>query len=306
MAKKACENKEELVQRRTKFDSFLTKNLNLTKQINHYSQLQDLDKKFDVYICGSDQIWSPMLLSPSYYFDFVSSTCKKVSYACSFGVSSIPYKKASRIASYLKEFSHISVRESKGKEIVKNLIGIDVPVVADPTFLLNKNDWDEITSARIVNVKYMLCYFLSYSEEQWNKVIETAKEKGLDLIIISTTKETYKMPGRILTNVGPEDWISLIKYADFIATDSFYSAVFSIMYKKPFMIFKKFTDNSENSQNSRVYTLVETYGLENCLVNDIDSYKTPSYDTYDYDAVEEKVSLIRKESADWILNAIEN
>ena len=69
--RRACPNKEDLVRKNTRIDEFLVSNLNLTKKYRHFKDLRELYDKYDAYVCGSDQIWSPTYYSPSYFFDFV-------------------------------------------------------------------------------------------------------------------------------------------------------------------------------------------------------------------------------------------
>lgn len=125
------------------------------------------------------------------------------------------------------------------------------------------------------------------------------------MVVIPTTKESYGYGDQVLCDVGPEDWINLIKNAEFVATDSFHGCVFSILYHRQFCVFKRFADGSKLSQNSRVYTLLSTYGLESCLVENIEDFQPMLIESTAYDQVD--ITLLKKveESKKWILNAIE-
>lgn len=306
-SKKCCPDVQALCIKEDKFQNFLKKYFSLTRQYRKFSELKELVGEYDAYICGSDQVWSPMLLSPSYYLAFLPESTKKISYACSFGMSFVPKQKQERISEWLNQFHAISVRENTGVDIIKSLVNKKCTTTVDPTMLLSSSDWNQIVDVGpIVKEHYLLCYFLSYHAEQWQKTISIAKERSLKIVVISTTKESYGYGDRVLCDVGPEDWVNLIKNADFVATDSFHGCVFSIIFHRQFCVFKRFNDSSKLSQNSRIYTLLSTYGLENRLVENIETFQPNVIENKKYDMVD--VTLLEKvdESKKWVLNAIES
>lgn len=305
-ARKACSKPKDVESRLKKFDDFLTDEFCLSHIYRKFGDLKDIANIYDAYICGSDQIWSPMLLSPSYYFDFLPESDKKIAYACSFGMSFIPEQKKERIAKWLDRFSSISVREDAGVKIVGELTNKDAVINVDPTMLLNAEEWDKlVTLDRPVAEPYMLCYFLSYNEEQWQKAQNVALEKGLKMVVIPATKESYQKGDKVISDVGPIDWVNLIKHADMVATDSFHGCVFSIIYQRQFMVFKRFSDNNKLSQNSRVYTLLSAYGLENSLVDQLDTFQPAEISKAQYDKVLSDVLAKANASKAWLKNAIE-
>lgn len=306
-AKMICRDKSALIEKNTKFDDFLHQYFSLTKPYRRFDDLKELAGTFDVYVCGSDQIWSPMLLSPSYYFDFLPDLSKRISYACSFGMSSLPKAKRGKIKSWLEKFRAISVREETGVDIVNSLLNKECECTVDPTMLLSSSEWDKIAGRQgIVSGDYLLCYFLSFHLDQWVKTKEIARKMNLKVVVIPTTKESYKMGDKVIDNVGPEDWVNLVKHAKFVATDSFHGSVFSIIYQRQFCVFKRFSDTSKLSQNSRIYTLLSTYKLEDCLVEDINKFMPSNIDSDKYANVYDTMMNKSKESKDWLLAAIES
>ena len=55
---------------------------------------------------------------------------------------------------------------------------------------------------------------------------------------------------------GPEDFLSLIKGAKYVFTDSFHATVFSIIFKKEFLVFSR---ANAIKMSSRLYSLTELY-----------------------------------------------
>lgn len=227
-----------------RFNDFKVKNMRLSERYTNPEELKGTNGKYDIYISGSDQIWSPMLLNPVFYLSFVEDKYKKIAYAPSFGVSSIPEIKKNKIAEMLNKYDRISVREEQGTKIVNQLTGRIVRSVLDPTMLLTEDKWEKV-AIKPKDEKYVVCYFLTFNKEYYEKAKEFADRKNLKLILISTTKETYTLDCDIRIDVGPSEWLGYIKYADYVFTDSFHGCVFSMMFEKIFFIFKRFSDSSK-------------------------------------------------------------
>ena len=298
-AKKVAGSPRELSEKQKKFDDFRENYINITRRYSSPKEVATIDGEFDAYICGSDQIWSPVLLNPVFYFDFLSDTERKIAYACSFGVSSIKGKKATKITNYLNRFDYISVRESSGCEIVKNLTGKVVPVMPDPTLLLQRTDWDKVSKYNLNLNKYIFCYFLSWNEDYWKYVENVSQQLGYQIVIVPSVKQTYQVDAKILKNIGPEEWVGLVKNASYVITDSFHGTVFSIIYNKPFTVLKRFSDDNPRSQNSRIYTLLEHYNLTNRL-----GINTDIFNLQEYTKVNSQVEYDRRYALEWLNNVL--
>lgn len=200
-----------LIQKRNElFDKFRTNELNLSKRCSTIEEIKQETNKFDVVICGSDQIWSPALLNPVYYLDMVSDKKKKIAYAPSFGVLEMTEKKRKQIIGYLKRIDYISVREYQGQELVKKLIGKEVPVLVDPTMLLPQNHWKRFSNNKVLDKPYLFVYLLTPNEKYINMVKQIAEQKNLDVVIVPTGKGPFDTGFIELFDIGPTEWISLI------------------------------------------------------------------------------------------------
>lgn len=303
--KKVCKNPNLLKMRSHRFNDFKVKNMRLSERYTNPEELKGTNGKYDIYISGSDQIWSPMLLNPVFYLSFVEDKYKKIAYAPSFGVSSIPEIKKNKIAEMLNKYDRISVREEQGTKIVNQLTGRTVRSVLDPTMLLTEDKWEKV-AIKPKDEKYVVCYFLTFNKEYYEKSKEFADRKNLKLILIPTTKETYTLDCDIRIDVGPSEWLGYIKYADYVFTDSFHGCVFSMMFEKIFFIFKRFSDSNANSQNSRIYNFINIFGMDNILVNDINKFDFYSEINIDYVKIKETLNEESKKSADWLIGAIES
>lgn len=305
IANKIARNNYEIENRKRRFSDFLLNEMNLSEKYKNPKEIEIIKDKYDIYICGSDQIWSPVLLNPVYYFSFLDSNKKLISYAPSFGVSCIKNSKKEEISGYLKKFNHISVREENGAKIIYELIGRKVEYVVDPTLLISKEEWDKIASIRLIQENYIICYFLSYKKEYSELIDKLSLKTGYKVAIICTTEETYKTNYKKIIDCGPKEWVSLIKNAKLVLTDSFHGCVFSTIYKKDFYLFKRFNDNNNKSQNSRIYNFINMLDLSERLIDDINSHDYSNINIENYDEVYAKLEQEKNKSIKWLLNAIE-
>ena len=246
----------ELLKQRS-FDSFDKKYIK--KASDAYSDIHfitpDLGKQYDCFVAGSDQIWNPYFCF-NFDFEFLrfADVGKRIAYSASFGVSHIPDEKVSYFGYALSEIPTISVREYTGRSIVKQLTGRDVPVTADPTLLLTKEEWSRIAKRPKwcdERENYILVYFLGdpgRKNECLNSLIGEREAFHRCKVIDIHDPENLKHFG-----IGPCEFIWLIQHAKCMITDSFHGTVFSILMEKPFISVQR--QGSEISMNSRIESL---------------------------------------------------
>lgn len=246
------------------FKEFSKKYINETDfSITENNTPKSLVDSYDYFIVGSDQVWNPHYQKgSSVEFLTFAPKSKRISYAASFGISSIPEEYKERYATWLAEMNHISVREHAGANIVNELTGRNVEVVVDPTLLLTKEEWLEISEpASDKPMKgYILTYFLGKIPKERKKYIDKiAKENDLEVINLAQMNE------RTPYLSGPSEFIDYINSAQLFFTDSFHGAAFSIMLNTPFIVFDR--AGSSMSMNSRIDTLLDTFDMETRYFN---------------------------------------
>lgn len=214
-----------------------------------------LAKQFDFFICGSDQIWNPMFKfnTDKEFLSFVPQD-KRVALAASFGVNELPEYVWKHYGELLKGFKFISVREQRGKEIIKRLADVDAEVILDPTLALERGEWLRFANEpkQTVNGPFLLSYFLGRAP--LNTVESLAKKYGLKIININDFNN------KEYSAYTPEEFVFLISRCTLVCTDSFHASVFSIIFHKPFVVFER--DDNESNMNTRLETLLSTFGLE--------------------------------------------
>ena len=237
------------------FESF---NKNITyssKIITAFSKLKD----FNYFVTGSDQVWNPNFgrLRDVDLLKFTEPK-KRISFAASFGISSLPEQYNEKLKNALKDYKAISVREDAGKKIIEDVVGRkDVQVLVDPTMLLTAEEWDKVAKKpeQLKTDKYILNYFLGeLSEKRKAEIDKIAKENNCEVINILDKNSPFYC-------TGPSEFLYLEKHAFLICTDSFHSCVFAILYNRPFIVFNR--EGSKVSISSRIETLINKFNLKN-------------------------------------------
>lgn len=272
-----------------------------------YENLQKAANKYDTVLVGSDQLWTPGGLPTNFYnLMFVPDAVNKVSYATSFGVSNIPWYQKKRTRRYLRRIDHLSVREIRGAEIVGALADREAKVVADPTLLLTAQEWDErIPSKQIVEFPYVFCYFLGENEMHREIAEEFGRKARLQIVstpaLDSFVKRDLAFGDEQRFDVGPDDFVNLIRNAEYILTDSFHGTVFSILYHKRFLTLPRFSAGVQ-SRNSRIESILRLAGLERRLYREnlIDEIQ----EDIDYSEVDKHIEELRRNSYEFLSNAL--
>lgn len=278
-----------------------------------YKELSEGVKKYTTVLVGSDQVWLPSGYASNFYnLMFVPDEIAKVSYASSFGISNIPSYHLKEAKTFLNRMDYISVREVKGKEIVESISNNKAKVVVDPTMLIDRKIWDKMCVPINNEDGYIFCYFLGKRQECREQAIKLKRETGLKIIVLKHLdgyiKEDDSFGDESPFDVGPEKFISYIKNASYVLTDSFHGTVFSILFKKKFVTFYRNNPNDALSKNSRIDSLLGQLNLTNRLFSGLDIYKTIT-EEIDYDSVSMKLELLQTESMDYLkeaLNSCEN
>lgn len=213
------------------------------------------DKGVNYVITGSDQVWNPYFGANEYEFLTFAPKEKRLSFAASIGVDSIPEGARWYFKKNLKNMKYISVREERAAEIVKELTGRTADVTLDPTLLLDKSDWEHIVKKPELGIEneYICTYFLGEVPEA---VQVFAKEKGLPVYALNSLDSPE------LYTLDPSEFLYMIQNASYVLTDSFHAVAFSIKFNKEFFVFDRKQDGG-SSMFSRIETITKRFALEN-------------------------------------------
>ena len=282
-----------------KIKGFAENRLSITEPVSR-CDLPVLNNKYDLFIAGSDQIWSPLPINFDGYFflDFV--TKKKGSYAPSLGTLNIPEDKKELIKGYVQNYSFCSVRENQSAEQFTEELEIPTEWVCDPTLLYDKVFWNNFCAdIKSKERKYVLCYFLENKDWYFEYAKQLSKYLGKKLLLIPNFLDFCLKKNFIKEIVGPVDFVFLIKNADFILTDSYHGMIFSMIFEKQLIYLKRFDDAAPNCQNIRVYSLLDHLNLEKIIVPE-KNFAPSDVQQIDYKYVSQKLSSHRCKSCDFL------
>ncbi len=254
-------------------------------------------EKYDLFVVGSDQVWNYKWSSSphfkDYFLDFTNR--KKVAFSASIGVADIEDDWKAFFAEKLDSFGSISVREDAASVALKEITGYEIPVLIDPTMMLTQKEWCRVAKKAKVNTqkKYILKFFLGNNEEN-ERVFAFAKQN--DMLVYDLTD----MTNMGLYTSGPGEFISLVKNAELVCTNSFHGVVFSILFHRPFIVFDRKQKNICD-MSSRIDTLLSKFKLE---TRKIESLESEQWLECDYSHVEEILQQEREKVKDFFRKAI--
>lgn len=274
-----------------KFERFINHKLPVTKEVNNLEELQKLNLRYDALIAGSDQIWNAAMMkgiNPAYFLQFGNADALRISYAASIGTEEIPPQYRLLFQRYLREFDYISVREKKARDQVMQLTDQPVDLVADPTFLLKREDFDKIRKKPKTSGKYIYVHnvHLQRVDESLNSVAEEmSKRLGLP-IIHNWSQKVYSNEAGHFTG-GIEEFVGMVSEAEYVITNSFHCTVFAIIYNRNFITVPHFKNPD------RMRNLLDDLGiLEHLIDSGSKIPKDLSKLVIDYEEVERRRSVM--------------
>jgi hypothetical protein len=294
------------------FSDFRDQSLQLTSRA--YFECSDFEREqwdYDLVIVGSDQVFRVKFVKSragAFFLRFLPSSCRRVSYAASFGVDHWEGADDSdftkQIGQDLAKFDAISVRESSGVDICNNIFGVEAQHVLDPTLLVGRGYFDEIIErgASVIQPADWSLHCISEDAMYIDEVPGLAKRSGKVLkdIFFSRSKR-WLMPAQIHFSSVP-DWLMQIRETkELVLTDSFHCVCFSILFEKDFLVFV-----SEHKGPDRMKSLLGALGLEDRICSSREALESAvsGASPIDYGPVRAALAVARKHSSSFLGNAL--
>lgn len=275
-----------------------------------YSKLVGASANYVAVMVGSDQLWTPAGLQSKFYnLLFVPDDKRKIALATSFGVTEVPTNQIAQTKKFLNRIDFLSVREISGAEIIKNLTGKNVLVALDPTLLYTGKEWlDIFPYKKQYEERYIFAYFLGTNIKHRKYVERFAKKKNLKIITCPAMDEYVPYDsifGNLKAyNVGPVEFLNLIRGAEYIFTDSFHGTIFSILNHRKFLTFDRYSDELRIGKNSRIdslFTLLDLHERHYSFSMSLDEIDKK----IDYDSVEKKLKMLREDTWKFLRTALD-
>ena len=297
--------------RNTCFEAFSKGKFRISRPYASRAELTAASRKqYSTVLVGSDQLWLPSNIEADYYtLTWVPDEVNKIAYATSFGVSFLPAYLNEKTTAFLKRIEHIAVREEKGCELVQQYTGRKVPLVCDPTLLFTAEDWMCIQKEEpIVSGNYIFCYFLGNNTEDRAFAKRLREKTGYKIVALLHLDEYIKADcdyaDETPYDVGPGEFVNLIRNAAYICTDSFHGSVFSILYQKQFFTSMRIRKEGVLCTNSRIDSLFDTLGVTGRKIDGSEDVEECMTRTLDYSVIHHKIAAFREESLQYLRDAL--
>lgn len=286
--------------RLAKFKAFQKKHMIVSSKRYRQGTIGKTKLPYDCLICESDVIWSPKFfyehLDPVFFLNFPSAQpCKRIIYAASMANADFTPATLKQLKKYAQAPDHISCRESFAVNIVNKYTDRSAKHVLDPVLLLKKEDYDPICAKRLVKEPYLLLYIpLGYNSDYQKAAKKYAKENGLKVIELSYFTWN-NLSHTVIADAGIEDFLSLIRNAEVVFTNSFHAVCFSLLFHVDFYAFARKTGRKTEDFCSWI-GISERY---------LDILKFKKAEPIDYEKIDKILEQKRKESLEWLAEALE-
>ena len=219
-------------------------------------------QEFDAYAIGSDQIWS--YVGEWNFLGYVPNGVPKFAIAPSTGNKSFSTEQIHDASVMLREFSFVTCREDSGVEFCKKAGYENAIKILDPTFLIEKEKYNNYILCNETTRPYIFVYLLGAEcEVSVDRIYEFAQKHNLEVKYVASQgrEDSYE---KIWATV-PE-WITLMKDASYVITNSYHGMALSIIYHKQFLVLPVVGITS--FMNERVISLADHFSLNNRIYKD--------------------------------------
>lgn len=290
----------QLRERGRLFNDFINNDLILSKRCTTDEDVKQECENYDCIVCGSDQTWNldPSIRyeTPLYYLNFPKKQ-RRITYATSFGSWVNKFEtREKELLPWIKQFDALSMREESGAKLLRSK-GLNCEWVADPTLLLTQNDYDKIVYDRIIEKEYILLFSWDGAKETIEITKKISKQLNCEAYLIVPPPRAMFSGIKRKLDVGPKEFLNLIKHAKLIVTNSFHGTVFSTVYKRPFISAIK------EEADPRRASLMKQFGLEDHLMNP-NNYNLDKIFSTDFSIVEQKLAPLREHSINYLYKAL--
>lgn len=204
----------------------------------HLRPFYDTDEEFDLIIYGADTIWERYRdygYDDAYWGSDKLKSKRKITYSASGTMQNFSEESDELFRNNLNNFSHISVREDVLADYLRNLTDQEIVHTCDPTFLLTAEDYSKIMAERLIAEDYAVIYNRQLGARLFEVAETVCQKTGLQTVVLKGDGCLYDSNGNLLRNdMGPSEFLSLIKYSSYVLAVSFHAVAFSIIFKKQF------------------------------------------------------------------------
>lgn len=249
-----------------KFENFYCSRFHRTKGQYTSENFNDVVEAegLDGFVCGSDTIFCIDEFSgfdDGYYANYLCMQGRSVAYAASFGDAHFSPLDRETLNKRLQNFLALGLRERRMLVYAQSQVSTPVQQVLDPTLLLKAEDYEMLSAPRLEDSPYLLLYARRYDPHMWACAEKLATESGWKIIEISL-RAVNADKHRMFYDAGVEEFLSLVKNAEFVVTNSYHGMIFSIQFQKNFRVFLREQCDSKITELMTLLGLSEQMGMD--------------------------------------------
>ena len=288
------------------FDAFLEKEIRSLPPVFRPGELHAEELDFDLYMAGSDQIWTSC--EPEKLLDFAPPG-RRIAYAASAAWGEQAPEWFAHAQRELPRFAAISVREKNGVDICRKAGADKVEVVLDPTLLLDRREYGRLLEGRppYLAAPCVLGYFLNIeklSQLPWKQVKAVGKRMRAPLHVIPLQGAERCIPEKYAITPDPYQFLQAFQEASCVITNSFHGTVFAIIMQKPFLTILQ--NGHTAIQNARVFSLLEALGLEDRIYRPEQGSMSAQLERpVNWEATDRNLKALRRHSMNFLRNAVQ-
>ncbi|MEW5250958.1 polysaccharide pyruvyl transferase family protein [Microbulbifer sp. 2201CG32-9] len=276
----------------TVFERFRSRNMVLSRIYPHSKSLYKTN--YDAVIVGSDQVWRPEYTAPnpgSYFLDFCTTNCRRISYAASFGRDRWESNRelTGKVIAEVSRFHAVSVREFSGKTICENIFGVNAEQVLDPTLLAGADTFYHLLDWK-AKKNSIAVYKLDKDEIFYSDVRRLSSRLNLQIT------ELYDKSNYMEVN----KWLTEIYNSRLVITDSFHCVCFCILFNIDFICIA-----NRDRGTTRLKSLLMTLEISGRFVERISDINLQHIlGKIDFNLSNKRLSELRKTSTNFLAEAL--
>ena len=305
-----------LARQQKSFARFRRDNLRMSAESYTLENQEDIcGKDYEAVICGSDQIWNTGASdSDTVYFLPFPIPGRKIAYAVSLNTGSFEGEVQRELFKrWISDYDYLSCREESGVDKLRGLLedGRQVDLNLDPTLLLNRVEYARITSPRLIRGRYIFVYYVWFNSSIVAAAREISRRTGLPAYTIEMAKggRAYLRLIRngihpVTRTLAPGDYLSLIKNADYIVTDSFHGTAFSLIFQKRFVCINDRNRDGNLRDDVRITGILSRLGLEDRYITSEEAENFDIEARINYRKITKKRLKLAEESITRLIRAL--
>lgn len=258
-------SRKTIQSQKVKFSRFRKKNFKYSQFLySSVAEVNNADLQYDAFVTGSDMVWSwESRKFLDYYFLKFANPGKRISYAPSFGNTNFDEDMQKYYVEAVSGIDYCSCREEKGKRFVNDVLKKDCILTVDPTLLISKDNWNKLIPSILRRKKNILIYMFGEIPKETFKKIQMFAKNDYTIRYIPQMYYQYRYEKKQGNAAfGPVEFLEAFHNASFVITNTYHGLMFSLIYRKPFIMYHRDREEHWNIHEERMQSVLNILDLQ--------------------------------------------